>query len=114
MCLIGYFAYCVRVSNNMVYMYMYSIHVHVYMSIKDTIQYIVTVTILYSEFLFTHTIYICILMFLICFEAWVVCAPFGIYLQRINAVSDNIIIITCAIWPIENCAVPNKKFFGPI
>ena len=34
--------------------------------------------------------------------------------QSVNTVSDNIIIINCAIWPKENCAVPNKKLFGPM
>ena len=36
---------------------------------------------------------------------WLVCAPLGIHLepikQRVNAVSNNIIIINCAIWPKE-------------
>ena len=54
--------------------------------------------------------------FLISFEAWaklaqqwLVCAPLGIHLEpinRVNGVSDNIIVI--------NCAVPNKKLFGPM
>ena len=57
--------------------------------------------------------------FLICFEAWaklaqhwLAFAPLGRYLEPINktvnAISDNIIIINCAIWPKEKCAVPNK------
>ena len=49
--------------------------------------------------------------FLITFEAWaklaqqwLVCAPLGIHFEpinKVNAVSDNIIIINCAIWPKE-------------
>ena len=36
-----------------------------------------------------------------------------VFFSRVNAVSDNIIVITCAIWPQrENCAVPNKNLFG--
>ena len=37
-------------------------------------------------------------------EQWLVCVPLGIHLEsinRINAVSDNVIIINCAIWPKE-------------
>ena len=34
---------------------------------------------------------------------WLVCAPLGIHFEpiNVNAVSDNIIIINCAIWPKE-------------
>ena len=45
-----------------------------------------------------------------------VCAIGNTSNKRINAVSDNIIIITCncTTGPRENCAVPNKKLFGPM
>ena len=62
--------------------------------------------------------------FLISFEAWaklaqqwLVCAPLGIHLEsinRVNTVSDNIIIASCTLAQRENCAVPNKKLFGPM
>ena len=50
-------------------------------------------------------------------QQWLVCAPLGIHLEpinRVNAVSENIIIINCAMAQRENCAVPNKKLFGPM
>ena len=73
----------------------------------------------------------------ICFEAWaklaqqwLVCEPLGIHLEQINKelillVTIYIIIINCVTghrptahiahhWPKENCAVPNKKLFGPM
>ena len=34
-------------------------------------------------------------------QEWLVCAPLGIHHEPINVVSDNIIIINCAIWPKE-------------
>ena len=53
----------------------------------------------------------CTSEFLIRFEAWaklaqqwLVCAPLGIHFEpinKVNVVSDNIIIINCAIWPKE-------------
>ena len=51
-------------------------------------------------------------------QQWLVCVPLRIHLEpinkRVNAVSDNIIIINCAIWPKENYAVPNRKLREPI
>ena len=50
--------------------------------------------------------YVCTSEFLISFETWaklaqkwLVCAPLGIHLELVNAVSDNIIIINCATGP---------------
>ena len=34
-------------------------------------------------------------------QQWFVCVPLGIHFEPVNAVSDNIIIINCAIWPKE-------------
>ena len=34
-------------------------------------------------------------------QQWLVCAPLGMHLEQVNAVSDNIIIINCTIWPKE-------------
>ena len=53
----------------------------------------------------------CISEFLVRFEAWaklaqqwLVCVPLGRHhepIDRVNAVSDNIIVINCTIWPKE-------------
>ena len=49
-------------------------------------------------------------------QQWLVCVPLGLHLEqlRVNAVSDNVIILNCTTGPNRELCSAKKELFGPM